>query len=437
MPPACKENRPPPRETGTREAVGGTCEHPFVDRAEHDQQDRPRQATILHADLDAFFASVEQRDNPELRGRPVGVGKSVITAASYEAKARGVDPPTGRARALAVCPELAIVPLRGEAYSEASRQVFEIFERHSPLVEGISIDEAFLDVGGMEHMGGTPRQIGEALRRDVREHVGLAVTVGIASAKFIAKIASGFAKPDGLLVVEPGREIEFLHPLEVERLWGVGRVTAEKLHARGIHRIGDLARYGQERLEPVLGPAAAAKFAALANGRDPRSVVPRSRRKSIGAQCAVPQRRYSADEIDRFLAGLVEKAAPRLRKSARSPRTVVLSLRFADFSRATRSHTLPRPTSSTEELLTALRALLTAELPLIRERGLTLIGISFANLEDGAQLELDFDEQAKERANPKIDETLDAVRRRFGKDAIKRGLLVDQEEGINQPILPD
>lgn len=402
-----------------------------------DFADDTQEATILHADLDAFFASVEQRDNPQLRGKPVAVGSSVITAASYEAKARGVDPPTNRARALAACPELTIVPLRSEAYSEASKRVFEVFERHSPVVEGISIDEAFLDVGGMEHFNGSPREIGEALRRDVRESVGLAVTVGIASAKFIAKIASGFAKPDGLLVVEPGRELEFLHPLDIERLWGVGRVTAEKLRARGIHRIGDIASYGQDRLEPVIGKSAAAKFTELANGRDPRSVQPRQRRKSIGAQRAVPNRPYDAQAIDRYLTGLVEKAAPRVRSSNRAPRTVVLGLRFADFSRATRSRTLPRPTSNTEELLAALRELLAAELPTIRERGLTLIGISFANLEDGAQLELDFEERVKERTNPAVDRTLDEVRERFGKDAIQRGALIDQEQGINQPILPD
>jgi DNA polymerase-4 len=401
-----------------------------------DGSDSP-QATILHADLDAFFASVEQRDNPELRGKPVGVGKGVITAASYEAKARGVDPPTNRARALAACPELTIVPLRTEAYSAASREVFKVFERHSPVVEGISIDEAFLDVGGMEHFNGGPREIGEALRRDVREEVGLAVTVGIASAKFIAKIASGFAKPDGLLVVEPGTELEFLHPLDIERLWGVGKVTSEKLRSRGVHTIGDIAEYGQERLEYLLGPAAAVKFTELSNGRDPRSVKPRERRKSIGAQRAVPRRRYSDDEIDRYLAALVEKAAPRLRRAGRSPRTVVLGLRLGDFSRISRSQTLPRPTSNTEELLAALRVLLRAELPTIREQGLTLIGISFANLEDGAQLELDFSDQAKQRGNQKVDETLDAVRERFGKDAIKRGALVDHSEGINQPILPD
>lgn len=411
-------------------SVGPWCEHRFVNEP-------AREATIMHADMDAFFASVEQRDNPELRGKPVGVGGGVITAASYEAKRMGVDPPTNPRRARQLCPDLVIVPGRHEAYSEASKQVFEVFERYSPTVEGISIDEAFLDVGGMEHFKGGPREIGEAIRRDVREEVGLPVTVGIASVKFIAKIASGFAKPDGLMVVEPGTELEFLRPLDIERLWGVGKVTAEKLRSRGIHYIGDIADYGQERLEPVVGKSAAARFTDLANARDPRRVKPRQRRKSVGAQRAIPNKPYTADEIDRYMAGLVEKAAPRLRKTGRSARTVVLGIRFADFSRITRSATLPRPTSNTEEFLQALRGLLAPELDQIRERGITLIGISLANLEEGAQLELDFSTTAKRRANPKVDETLDAVRQRFGKDAIKRGALVDQDEGIIQPLLPD
>lgn len=391
----------------------------------------------MHADMDAFFASVEQRDNPELRGKPVGVGGGVITAASYEAKRMGVDPPTNPRRAKQLCPDLIIVPGRHEAYSEASKEVFKVFERYSPTVEGISIDEAFLDVGGMQHFKGGPREIGEAIRRDVREEVGLPVTVGIASVKFIAKIASGFAKPDGLMVIEPGTELEFLRPLDIERLWGVGKVTSEKLRARGIHYIGDIADYGQDRLEPVVGKAAAAKFTDLANARDPRSVKPRQRRKSVGAQRAIPKKPYTPEEIDRYMAGLVEKASPRLRKTGRTARTVVLGIRFGDFSRITRSATLPRPTGNTEEFLAALRALLAPELPQIQEKGITLIGISLANLEEGAQLELDFSETAKRRANPKVDETLDEVRRRFGKDAIKRGALLDQEKGIVQPLLPD
>ncbi|MGB0889213.1 MAG: DNA polymerase IV [Solirubrobacterales bacterium] len=395
------------------------------------------QATILHADLDAFYASVEQRDDPELRGKPEIVGAGVALAASYEAKARGVTTPMGVTQAKRICPEAVVVPPRMEAYSAASKEVFKIFEEISPLVEAISVDEAFIDATGMEHISGTPREMAERIRRETREQVGLPITVGVANVKFIAKVASAFGKPDGLYVVEPGSELDFLHPLDIEKLWGVGRMTSEKLRARGIHTIGDIAAYGEDRLAGIVGKSAAARFADLANARDPRGVQRRSRRKSVGAQRAVPKRPYSSDEVDQFLTGLVEKAAPRLRKTGRTARTVVLGIRFGDFTRISRSHTLSRPTANTEEFLTALRDLLEPELDQIRERGITLIGISLANLEEGAQLELDFSETAKRRANPRVDETLDAVRERFGKDAIKRGVLVEHEEGISVPLLPD
>lgn len=396
-----------------------------------------RVATILHADLDAFYASVEQRDNPELRGKPVIVGTGVALAASYEAKARGVSTPMGVTQAMRICPDAVVVKPRMEAYSEASKEVFKIFEEISPLVEAISVDEAFIDATGMEHISGTPREMAERIRLETREKVGLPITVGVANVKFIAKVASAFGKPDGLYVVEPGTELDFLHPLDIERLWGVGKVTSEKLRSRGIHTIGDIAEYGEDRLVPIVGKSAAARFSDLANARDPRRVQKRSRRKSVGAQRAVPKRPYSKEEVDQFLTGLVEKAAPRLRKTGRAARTVVLGIRFGDFSRITRSHTLPRPTANTEEFLAALRELLEPEFGEIRERGITLIGISLANLEEGAQLELDFSETAKRRENPRVDETLDAVRERFGKDAIKRGVLVEHEEGISVPLLPD
>jgi DNA polymerase-4 len=202
----------------------------------------PADATILHADLDSFYASVEQRDNPALRGKPVIVGGGVVVAASYEAKARGITAPMNGAAALAMCPDAIVVPPRMSAYAEASKDVFEVFGQTSPMVEGLSIDEAFLDVGGMEHFAGSPREIAAQLRRDVLEEVGLPITVGVASTKFLAKVASAFAKPDGLLVIEPGTELEFLHPLAVERLWGVGPVTSKKLRARGVRTVGDIAR---------------------------------------------------------------------------------------------------------------------------------------------------------------------------------------------------
>src|ERR1700748_3327281 len=212
------------------------------------------EASILHADLDSFYASVEQRDDPALRGRPVIVGGGVVLAASYEARALGVRTAMGGAEARRLCPHAAVVPPRMSAYSEASKAVFEIFEDMSPLVEALSIDEAFLDVRGLERIQGTPLQIAVALRRAVRERVGLPITVGVARTKFLAKVASGVAKPDGLLLVPPDAELEFLHPLPVERLWGVGQVTAEKLRRRGIRTVREVAELPDTALVAMLGP---------------------------------------------------------------------------------------------------------------------------------------------------------------------------------------
>src|ERR1700704_1149725 len=212
-------------------------------------------ATILHADLDAFYASVEQRDDPRLRGRPVIVGAGVVLAASYEAKAFGVRTAMGGRQARRLCPNAVVVPPRMSAYSEASTAVFEVFEDTTPLVEGLSIDEAFLDVGGLRRVAGTPTEIAVRLRRNVLERVGLAITVGVARTKFLAKVASGVAKPDGLLLVPPEHELDFLHPLPVERLWGVGVVTAEKLHARDIRTVGEVAELDRRILVSLLGVA--------------------------------------------------------------------------------------------------------------------------------------------------------------------------------------
>ena len=231
-------------------------------------------ATILHADADSFFASVEQRDDPRLRGRPVIVGGGVVLAASYEAKARGVRTAMGGRQALRLCPDALLVPPRMAAYAEASKAMFAVFEDTTPLVEGISIDEAFLDVRGMERLAGSPREIAGRLRRRIREHVGIPVTVGIARTKFLAKVASAVAKPDGLLFVSPEHELAFLHPLPVERIWGVGPATAERLHGWGIATVGDLAAAPEPALELLLGRAAARHLHALAWSRDPVSSAP-------------------------------------------------------------------------------------------------------------------------------------------------------------------
>src|SRR6266540_4288180 len=243
-------------------------------------------ATILHADLDAFYASVEQRDDPRLRGRPVIVGAGVVLAASYEAKAFGVRTAMGGKQARRLCPSAVVVPPRMSAYAEASKAAFRVFDDTSPLVEGLSIDEAFLDVRGLERISGTPIEIAARLRREVRERVGLPITVGVARTKFLAKVASGVAKPDGLLVVPPEGEFAFLHPLPVEALWGVGPATARKLRTFGITSVGQVARMDEGVLVALLGRAAGRHLHALAQNQDPRPVQARRRRGSIGAQCA-------------------------------------------------------------------------------------------------------------------------------------------------------
>jgi DNA polymerase-4 len=392
-------------------------------------------ATILHADLDAFYASVEQRDDPRLRGRPVIVGAGVVLAASYEAKAYGVHSPMGGAEARRLCPHAVVVSPRMDAYSEASKAVFAVFADTTPWVEGISIDEAFLDVGGLGRISGTPTEIAVRLRQAVRERVGLAITVGVARTKFLAKVASGVAKPDGLLVVAPGGELAFLHPLPVERLWGVGPVTAERLHDRGIATVGEVAVLTEATLVAILGPAMGRHLHALAHNRDPRPVVVGRRRRSIGSQRALGRSPRAADEIVAILAGLVDRVTRRLRAADRVGRTVTIRLRFDDFTRITRSHTLDRATAETEPLLTAAQTLLDGTMPLISQRGLTLVGVAIANLDDddAVQLTLPFDR----RAGGALDATLDDLRERFGTASVTRAALLHHGEGLTVPMLPD
>ena len=393
------------------------------------------EATILHADLDAFFASVEQRDDPRLSGRPVLVGPGVVLAASYEAKAHGVRTAMAVGRALRLCPDALVVPARFDAYSAASRAVFEVFDDTTPYVEGLSIDEAFLDVGGLRRLAGSPTEIASRLRREVRERVGLAITVGVARTKFLAKVASAVAKPDGLLVVAPGRELEFLHPLPVERLWGVGPVTAEKLHGRGIASVGDLARLPEGALVAILGPAVGRHLHALARNRDPRPVEVGRRRRSMGAQRALGRGPHAPDAIDAALVTLVDRVTRRLRDAGRTGRTVTLRLRFDDFTRASRAHTLPRATAHTPTILGAARGLLAGVGGEIGSRGLTLVGISVGNLDgDGcSQLALPFDRSA----GGALDAALDEVRERFGAAAITRAALLGRDPGIAAPLLAE
>jgi DNA polymerase-4 len=318
------------------------------------------------------------------------------------------------------------------AYADASKAMYAVFEDTAPLVEGLSIDEAFLDVRGLEHISGKPPEIAARLRLRLREEVGLPVTVGVARTKFLAKVASGVAKPDGLLVVPADRELEFLHPLPVERLWGVGAVTAERLRAVGIATVGQVAAVPEGLLVSMLGRAAGRHLHALAHNRDPRRVETRRRRRSIGSQSALGRSPRSFEEIDAILAGIVDRVTRRMRAADRAGRTVVLRLRFGDFTRATRSHTLPRATAQTRTIRAAARGLLATALPMVERRGLTLIGIAVANLEDGsAQLTLDGE------GYDALDAALDEVRDRYGSAAVVRAALLGRSRDFSPPLLPD
>jgi DNA polymerase IV len=395
-----------------------------------------REATILHADLDAFFASVEQRDDPRLRGRPVIVGMGVVLAASYEAKAFGIETAMGGARARRLCPDAIVVTPRMSAYAQASKDVYAIFDDTTPAVEGLSIDEAFLDVRGMRRIAGSPLEIAVRLRRRVLEQVGLPLTVGIARTKFLAKVASGVAKPDGLLVVPPDRELAFLHPLPVERLWGVGPATATKLHAHSITTVGQVAELAEGALVRMLGRAAGRHLHALAHNRDPRPVRVGRRRGSIGSQRAIGRARTprSRAEIDEVLIALVDRVTRRLRLARRVGRTVMLRLRFDDFSRVTRSHTLARPTDETWVVLVTARWLLETAIPLIERRGLTLVGVTVGDLQDAdsVQLRLPLDPHGSA-----LDAAIDDVRARFGHRALTRAVLLGRDERQAPPLLPD
>jgi DNA polymerase IV len=393
------------------------------------------EATILHADADSFYASVEQRDDPSLRGKPVIVGGGVVLAASYEAKAFGVYTPMGETKARRLCPQAIVVRPRMEAYSAASEAMFDVFRDTTPLVEGLSIDEAFLDVGGLRRISGTPPEIAARLRVEVRERVGIPVTVGVARTKFLAKVASGVAKPDGLLVVPPDDELGFLHTLPVERLWGVGPVTARKLHARGITLVREVAELDEGSLVGILGRASGRHLHALAHNRDPRRVEVGVRRHSIGTQRAMGRRPRSPQQLDTDLIALVDRLARRLRKAHRVTRTVTLRLRFDDLARATRSHTVPEATGDTLALLTAGRVLLAGALPMIEERGITLIGITFSNLsrDDAVQAALPFEGAS----SVQVDTAVDGVRERFGSKSMTRGVLLGRPDDVQVPLLPD
>ena len=398
--------------------------------------DRPRStATILHADLDSFYASVEQRDDPSLRGKPIVVGGGVVLAASYEAKAFGVRTAMSGAAARRVCPNLIDVPPRFDAYTDASKAVFDIFGDISPIVEPMSIDEAFIDVAGLWRIAGTPTEIATDLRRRVAVEVGLPISVGVARTKFLAKVASAVSKPDGLLVVEPDGELDFLHPLSVQRLWGVGAVTATKLHERGVHTVADVAAMSPEALVAIVGRSMGHQLHALAHNRDTRRVTTGRRRGSIGSQQALGRQRRSRDEIDVVLWRLVDRVTSRMRRADRVGRTITMRLRFDDLTRVTRSRSLVDASSATAVIHATAAGILEAAWPLIEARGISLLGVSVGNLadRDAVQLVLPFERCEAEQ----LDTVLDAVHERFGRTALQRATTMRGDPGTQLPMLAD
>ncbi|MGA7228228.1 MAG: DNA polymerase IV [Acidimicrobiia bacterium] len=384
---------------------------------------------ILHADLDAFYASVEQLLDPSLRGRPVLVGRGVVLAASYEARAYGVRAPMPVREARRLCPEAVSVDGHFDRYLEFSTRIMAILEDATPLIEQISIDEAFLDVTGSTHILGSPSQIARELRRRAREEVGLPLSVGIASTKFLAKIGSARAKPDGLVVIERGSEIDFLHPLPVEAMWGVGQVTAAGLHRLGVFTIGDLAKVPPQSLRSSLGRGAGGALHALAWNRDPRRVMGGRRAGSVGSQQALGRGLTDPDQMAVVVLGLADRIGRRMRKKERAGSTLTVRVRYPGPRSVSRSHTLRAPTSSTTALSDLGTILLERAL---EDRGepVTLIGMSVSNLvtDEFLQLELPVDAggaldpgsaiDLKRRA---LDASIDDVRERFGRELLERG----------------
>jgi DNA polymerase-4 len=384
-------------------------------------------AAILHADLDAFFASVEQLLAPELRGKPIAVGGNVVLAASYEAKAFGVEGGMPGWRARRLCPAITFVGGHFDEYQRLGDEVIDVMRDFTPFVERVSIDEAFLDVGGAVHLFGPPATIASELRRRVRVDVGLPISVGVASTKHLAKVASQVAKPDGLVVVDPERERDFLDPLPVELLWGVGRVTRAKLAGAGIHTIGELATKSPKTLRRLLGEAAGAKLGLLAANRDPRRIETSRRARSVGAQSALGRRAPTDALLHEVLGYLADRISSRLRTSDRAGRTVTVRIRFLDLRSITRSTTLPWAIATTRTLTeVALDLVRTGLAEHPDETEITLLAISVSNLVAMPALQLTLPFEPEEERNPgtasgsarwAVDRALDRVRARFGREA--------------------
>ncbi len=399
------------------------------------------EASILHVDLDAFYASVEQLLDPTLRGRPVIVGGSgrrgVVCAASYEARRFGVRSAMPGLRARALCPDGVFLPPRMGVYGEYSKQVMAILRDTTPLVEQLSVDEAFCDVGGLRRLAGDGPSIGAAIRTRIKGEVGLTASVGAATTKFLAKVASDRSKPDGLLVVEPGAELDFLHPLSVRALWGVGPKSAEKLDRLGIQTVGDVARLPIATLIGLLGNAAGRHLHELAHNRDPRPVVTDREAKSIGHEETFGTDLTDRGELERELLRLSESVAIRLRTAKVRSRTVTVKAKYPDFTVITRAQTLEQPTDTGAVVLATARRLLDQ---VDCARGVRLIGVHCSNLvADDHPLQVSFDFGADDASmsapdvarRAEIERTMDDVRAKFGKHAIRSAALLESIERPN------
>lgn len=385
-------------------------------------------ASILHVDLDAFYAQVEQLKRPELRGRPVLVGGGVVLSASYEARRFGVAAPMGVRRALALCPGAVVVSGSFSDYLELSGKVFDVCRRFTPLVEPISIDEAFLDVSGSEHLLGPAPLIAAELKASVRRETGLVVSVGVARTKFLAKVAGRVSKPDGLLVVDPAAELDFLHPLPVEAIWGVGPALAARLHARGVETVGDLAGLPEHTLVHWLGPGAGRHLLALAWNRDPRPVVTGRRAGSVGSQQALGRGTADRAALSGVLLRLCDRVGTRLRSKQRTARAVTVRVRGEIGQVLSRRATSPVPLASTAAIQALALPLLEAACAALAHP-VTLVGVTLSGLdrEGPVQLELPLERGAPHRpgsstgaARLRLDGSTDEIRRRYGKGAVTR-----------------
>lgn len=394
---------------------------------------------ILHVDMDAFYASVEERERPELAGRPLIVGgtpanRGVVAAANYEVRKYGVHSAMPTSKALRLCPQALVIPPRLDYYAEVSEQIRAVFDRYTPLVEPLALDEAFLDVSGSEPLFGSTVAIGREIKRTIREQLRLTASVGAAPNKFLAKIASDLNKPDGFVVVEEGHVQEFLDPLPVGRLWGVGRVAGQEFARLAVKTIGDVRRMPPQVLQQHFGQIGDHLF-QLAQGIDPRRVVPDREAKSISHETTFAADIDDLDALRAWVAELAEQVAWRLRRHHLRGRTVQIKLRYADFQTITRAETLPGPTNITEEILRTAARLLTDRLP--RRRLLVrLLGVGVSNFENAEQVQgLLFDDPAHERQS-RLDAAADKLRERFGADALRRGSVLSHDARHRPPPRP-